>query len=163
MEAAGSEGHQAEKTSKRRHKNDERCGKCTFDGTLWELKAKGMTWSPGKSSCATHVSATKTKGKLMAHIIQRQVWHQWLLCDLNSWKCFTNKGFPRFSTHSYGQPAPFSSLHLFILLEYEMTKGKAPCAQEQPQLVNNIFVHGYSVKHRELLVGDNLNNLKVTQ
>lgn len=46
-----------------------------------------------------------------------------------------------------------------------MTGGKAPRAQEQPQLVNNIFVHGYSVKHRELLVGDSLVKflLKMTQ
>lgn len=34
-----------ENTSKRSHKNDEKCGNYTFDGTLWELKAKGMTWS----------------------------------------------------------------------------------------------------------------------
>lgn len=49
LEGAVPEGHQTGKTSKRTHKNDKRCGKYIFDWAIWELQAKGMTWSQYKS------------------------------------------------------------------------------------------------------------------
>lgn len=68
LEAAASEGHQTENTSKGSHNNDERCGKYTFDGTLWELKAKSMTYHSAKVAVPRVNQPLK---QLMAHVIQK--------------------------------------------------------------------------------------------